>query len=107
MEEHNWSGPGITAGGATATPTVNLPGTYNLTVTAANGCTATANTTITQNTITPSVSTATSGVLNCSLTLVNASATTTTSPVSYNWTGAGITAGGATSTPTIKCRRNV
>ena len=98
---YNWSGPGITAGGATAIPTVNLPGTYNLTVTAANGCTATANTTITQNTITPSVSTATSGVLNCTLTSVNASATTTTSPVSYNWTGAGITAGGTTSTPTI------
>ncbi|MFY7884319.1 MAG: beta strand repeat-containing protein, partial [Dolichospermum sp.] len=98
---YNWSGPGITAGGATATPTVNLPGTYNLTVTAANGCTATANTTITQNTITPSVSTATSGVLNCTLTSVNASATTTTSPVNYNWTGLGITAGGTTSTPTI------
>ena len=98
---YNWSGPGITAGGATTTPTVNLPGTYNLTVTAANGCTATANTTITQNTITPSVSTATSGVLNCTLTTVTAAATTTTSPVSYNWAGAGITAGGATSTPTI------
>jgi hypothetical protein len=177
-----WSGPGITAGGATASPTVNLPGTYNLTVTAANGCTATAsysrlvqntttpvvtsaasntvsctNTTInvsatttstpvsyawsgmgiisptnistitvnqggtynytvtntsngcrtigsqsvSQNTTVPSVATATSGVLNCTLTTVTAAATTTTTPVSYTWTGPGITAGNTTSTPTI------
>lgn len=98
---YNWSGPGITAGATTSTPTVNLPGTYNLTVTAANGCTATANTSITQNTVTPSVSTATGGVLNCTLTSVNASATTTTSPVSYSWSGSGITSASTISTVTV------
>ena len=86
-----WSGPGITAGAATANPTINLPGTYNLTVTASNGCTATANTSVTQNTVIPSTNTNVSGTLNCTLTTVNASATTTTTPVTYNWTGAGIT----------------
>ncbi len=96
-----WSGPGITSGSTTAAPIVNLPGTYNLTVTAANGCTATANTSITQNTTTASVSTATSGVLNCTVTSINASATTTTTPVTYNWSGSGITSAANISTITV------
>lgn len=37
----SWSGPGIVSGGSTATPTVNVNGTYTLTVTdPSNGCTS-------------------------------------------------------------------
>jgi hypothetical protein len=35
-----WSGPGILSGGTTLTPTVNVTGTYSLTVTGPNGCLA-------------------------------------------------------------------
>jgi hypothetical protein len=57
----------------------------------ANGtCTNSATVAVTQNTATPSVLAA-GGALNCTLTTVNASATTTMTPVSYNWSGPGIT----------------
>lgn len=96
-----WSGPGIVSGSTTANPIVNQPGCYNLTVTAANGCTATATTCVTQNTIAPATNTNVSGTLNCTLTSVNASASTTTTPVSYNWSGAGITSATNISTITV------
>lgn len=99
---YSWTGPGIVSGGSTATPSVNLPGTYSLIVTSAAGCASPVSTvTITQNTIAPTVTSTVSAVLNCTLTSVNASATTTTSPVSYNWTGTGITAGSGTGTITV------
>lgn len=93
---YNWSGPGIVAGGATSSPTVNLAGTYVLTV-SASGCFTTTSISITGATP-PSVASSVNGVLNCSLTSVNASATTTSSPVSYNWSGPGITSGAGTGT---------
>src|SRR5262249_61434582 len=38
---YSWAGPGIVLGGTTATPTVNLAGTYTLTVSnTVNGCVA-------------------------------------------------------------------
>jgi gliding motility-associated-like protein len=98
-----WSGPGITSGGATATPSVNLPGTYVLTVTAANGCTATANTSVTQNTTAPTPGASNSTTLTCNTTTA---ALTGTGGGTYSWAGPGITAGGATSTPTINVAGN-
>ena len=94
---YNWSGPGITAGAGTGTITVNQGGTYNYTVTS-NGCNTIGSQVVSQNTVTPAVTPAVSGVLNCTVSSVNASATTTTTPVSYNWTGAGITSGAGTGT---------
>lgn len=96
-----WTGPGIVSGSTTANPTVNSAGTYSLQVTSAAGCTSTISTvSVSQNTIAPSTSTL-AGVLNCTLTSVNASATTTTSPVYYSWTGAGITSAANISTITV------
>ena len=92
---YNWSGPGITAGAATATPTINLPGTYNLTVTAANGCTATANTSVTQNTVIPSTTASNSSTLTCTTTTVSLIGGPAAG-VSYQWSGAGFS-GGTTS----------
>lgn len=87
-----WSGPGITAGAATATPTINLPGTYNLTVTAANGCTATANTSVTQNTVIPSTTASNSSTLTCTTTTVSLIGGPAAG-VSYQWSGAGFSGG--------------
>lgn len=92
---YNWSGPGITAGAATATPTINLPGTYNLTVTAANGCTATANTSVTQNTVIPSTTASNTSTLTCTTTTVSLIGGPAAG-VSYQWSGAGFS-GGTTS----------
>lgn len=98
---YSWSGPGIVSGGATATPTVNLPGTYSLIVTNA-GCPSLVSTvSVTQDNTPPSVSNGVSGVLNCTLTSVNVNASTAASPVSYNWSGTGITGGNGTGTITV------
>lgn len=99
---YNWSGPGIAAGTGTGTISVNLGGTYNYTVTNTNNnCTTVGSQAITQNTVSPNVSGANTGSLNCVITSVNASATTTTTPVSYNWFGPGITAGSGTGTISV------
>lgn len=98
---YNWSGPGITAGNTTASATVNQPGTYNYTVTnTANGCVRTGSQAVTQDLAQPSASSSASAVLTCTLTSVNAIASTTSTPVSYNWSGPGITGGSSTATIT-------
>lgn len=80
---YNWGG-GIT----TALRTVNSPATYTVTVTAANGCTATASSVITQNITAPAVNiNPTTATLNCT----NTTATLTAGgAATYNW-GGGIT----------------
>ena len=99
---YNWSGPGIVSGGTSSSPTVNQPGTYNYTVTnTGNGCSATGSQLITQNITPPSVSSSASAVLNCTLTNVNTIASTTTSPVSYAWSGPGVVSGGSTASATV------
>ena len=95
---YSWSGPGIVSGGATSTPTVNKAGTYTVIVTSVNGCTATANTTVSQNTVAPSPTASNTTTLTC---------TTTTASLTgggggtYSWSGPGIVSGGTTSTPTV------
>ncbi|MBP8033444.1 MAG: VCBS repeat-containing protein [Bacteroidia bacterium] len=98
---YNWSGPGIISGSITPNPIVNLPGCYNLTVTAANGCTAGVITCVSQNTISPTVTGGVSGTLTCATSTVNAFSTTTVTPVSYNWSGTGIVTGTGTGTITV------
>lgn len=97
-----WTGPGITAGAATATPTVNAAGTYTLTVTnTANGCSSTDQAVVTLNNSTPNASVASPSNLTCTTTTVNLLGSSTTPGVTYAWTGTGITAGAATATATV------
>lgn len=99
---YNWTGPGVVSGGTSSSPTVNQPGTYNYTVTnSSNGCSTTGSQAITQNITLPTVTSSVSAVLNCTLTSVNTVASTTTSPVTYNWTGPGVVSGGTTSSPAV------
>jgi hypothetical protein len=82
-----WSGPGILSGSTTTSPIVNLPGCYNLTVTAANGCTATASSCITQNTTTPSANAGLDQSLTCASTTVTLNGSAVPSSCTPVWTG--------------------
>lgn len=95
---YTWSGPGIVSGGNTASPVVNAAGTYTL-VGSASGCTSTPKTvTVNANNTAPSVTSSSSGTITCATPTVNAMVSTTTSPVSYNWSGSGIVSGASTAT---------
>lgn len=101
---YTWTAPtGGSVGSANtqSTSVMGIGGVYTLTiVNPTTGCTYSTTTTVIQNTIAPSVSGSTSGTLTCVNTTVTANATTTTSPVSYSWTGPGIVSGAATGTIT-------
>ena len=98
----SWSGPGIVSGGATATPTVNLLGTYTLTVTnPVNGCTATATVNVTQNITPPNANAGAAQILNCTVTSVALNGSSTTGGATFSWAGPGIVSGGATASPTV------
>lgn len=89
---YNWGG-GIT----TAANTVSSANTYTVTVTGANGCTATANSVINQN-ITPPV--ASISPASFTLTCSNTSTTLTASGGgTYNWGGGNTTASNNVSSP--------
>ncbi|MFM7217922.1 MAG: S8 family serine peptidase, partial [Bacteroidota bacterium] len=84
---YSWSGPGVLSGGATAQPTVNVAGTYTLTVTnPANGCTATDAAVVTQNVTLPNADAGPQNALTCSILEVNLNGSSTTAGAQYSWT---------------------
>ncbi len=81
---YSWSN-GTSIVGTSANLSVNLPGTYTVTVTGANGCTTTQTITITQTTAAPIVSIANApnaSELTCSLSSI---ALTATGGATYSW----------------------
>ncbi|WP_460984246.1 SdrD B-like domain-containing protein, partial [Spirosoma fluminis] len=86
---YRWVGPGgFTSTAASFGATV--AGTYSVTVTSANGCTATASTTVSQDITAPAgVAASNTGPLTCTLTTATVSVTTTTTGVTYRWVGPG------------------
>jgi gliding motility-associated-like protein len=81
---YSWSN-GTTVVGTAATLAVTLPGIYTVTVTAANGCTSTANSTITQNISTPVAgifNSSNATVLTCSQTSISLTAN---GGATYSW----------------------
>lgn len=103
----SWTGPGITSGGNTATPTVNQSGNYTLTVTnTSNGCSSADQVQVNQNTTLPDVSITPPGSLDCTNPSLILSANSLTSGVNFSWTGPGITSGGNTSSPAINAPGN-
>ncbi|UPK67184.1 T9SS type A sorting domain-containing protein [Chitinophaga filiformis] len=66
---------------------VNAPGKYYVTATAANGCTTRDSVTVTQNIVKPNLSVATPAVLTCNTTSVNLTASSTTANTTFTWTG--------------------
>jgi hypothetical protein len=83
---YGWTGPnGYNSN--LQNPTATAQGTYQLTVTnPASGCSATANTEVTQNTAAPNAA-AQGGTLTCASTSVALSGSSTTPGASYGWTG--------------------
>ena len=82
---YSWTN-GATSVGTGATLSATSPGTYTLTVTASNGCTATATQVITQNITAPGASiTSPYNQLNCSLTSFTLNATGNGSYIWTNW----------------------
>jgi hypothetical protein len=83
------------------TPTINAAGTYILTVTAPNGCTATDNVLVSIDNSEPDVNAGEDKLLNCSVTSVSLSGTTTAEGASYLWSGPGIVSGANTLNPVV------
>ncbi|MEK7257896.1 MAG: hypothetical protein AAB316_24270, partial [Bacteroidota bacterium] len=82
-----WAGPGGFSS-ASQNPTVSQTGTYTLTVTAANGCTASATAAVLQDAGLPDVS-ATGGTLNCNISTVQLDGGSATPGVGFLWSGPG------------------
>ncbi len=80
-----WVGPGNFTSNL-ATVTVSTIGTYTLTVTGPNGCTATANAPVDPDANVPNA-TASGGLLNCNVATVTLNGNTTTPGTTFAWTG--------------------
>jgi len=89
-----WSGPGITAANADVVdPSIGQPGSYVLLVTDNdNGCTTTAQTTVTQDIAIPTASAGNDLTLTCALATqaIDGAASSNGPLFSYVWTGPGI-----------------
>jgi len=82
---YSWTGPaGFTDAGATVT--VSEAGTYTVTATAANGCTDTADATVTQDSDTPSAI-ASGGQLDCTITEIQLFGSSDDPAATFAWTG--------------------
>jgi gliding motility-associated-like protein len=100
--DYLWSGASIVSGGSTSTATVDQAGTYTLTVTnSGNGCVNTATVSVTLNIAQPSLTPGADQVINCTITSVVVTATSSVTGLNYTWSGANIVSGGATSSATV------
>jgi ribosomal protein S9 len=88
---YEWSG-----GGTSSTKVVTTPGTYTVTVTAANGCSSTSSTIVNQDITSPTVTTSNDGPLTCSKTSVTLTAT---GGGIYQWSGGGTSSTKVVTTP--------
>ncbi|MBT1699259.1 T9SS type A sorting domain-containing protein [Fulvivirgaceae bacterium PWU4] len=86
--QYQWTGPGAFSS-TVYNPSVNVSGTYAVTVTdPANGCTSTSSVATQENKTEPGVDAAVlGGTLTCSLTAVFLEASSGTGGVQYSWTG--------------------
>ncbi|MEQ1745326.1 MAG: gliding motility-associated C-terminal domain-containing protein, partial [Saprospiraceae bacterium] len=92
------------SGQNTLAPIVSAPGNYLLTVqNQQNGCTATATTTVSQNTTPPVANATPAPTITCGQPQVPLSAATSTGQgtLSFAWSGGQIVSGGNTPTPTV------
>ena len=79
---YTWEGPGNPTG---SNPTVNMPGTYTLTVLSANGCTTTQEVTITQDDTAPTANIAAPAAIDCDNPTITLDGSGSSSGVTYLW----------------------
>jgi hypothetical protein len=84
---YGWSGPNNFAS-TVEDPLVSAPGLYTVLVTSANGCTATATVSVSQDITLPDVS-AVGDTLTCVVTTADLTGVSTTPGVTYLWSGPG------------------
>jgi len=101
---YSWSGPQAYTSTAQAPIITNavlaMAGAYNVTVTDANGCTATASTTVAINAA-PLANAGSGVVVTCANPQPSLNAAAIPAGDTYNWGGPGVISGGTTATPTV------
>lgn len=103
ITSYSWSpASGISSGANSATPVFTASGTYSCLLTAANGCTASAFVTVSDNTVVPSASTPTVNSISCANpnVIINPSYTPSTG-LTYTWTGTGIVGSSSNGSVTV------
>ncbi len=95
-----WTG-GVSSGVNSYTATASSANIYTLTATTLAGCARSATAQVVPSAGLPTVSASITNSLNCNMTTAQVIATTTTNPVSYSWTGSGITGGASTATASV------
>ncbi len=98
------NGGNLVSGTATATPTINQPGTYTLLVTnPTSGCTATDLVQIMANQQLPTITIASPALLTCLQTTATLSATATGNTLTYQWqtSGGSLVSGATSATPVV------
>jgi len=102
---YTWIGSGIVSGQNTLTPTVNQPGTYQLTVeNTQNGCTAQAIVPVGENKTPPAAAIAPPDVLTCTMTSLTLAGQPAGNGYTYAWTagnGGNIVSGADSPTPAV------
>lgn len=107
---YQWTGPNVAniVNANTPTPSIDVIGTYTLTVTNTdNNCSSTATVVVDENIIEPSVSIDTPASFDCDTDNVQLNATNnSTENFSYQWTGVGNITNATTLTPTVDAPGN-
>ncbi len=100
------TGGNIVSGNTTASPVVNQAGTYNVTITnTTNGCTATDQMFVTNNTTLPTASAGADQILTCivNFTTINGTGSSAGANITYDWStvGGNIISGHTTASPLV------
>ena len=98
-----WTGPGGRAVGCEQAVRATAPGTYTVTVTGANGCSASASVVVEQDIAPPVVRATVDGTITCDQTAVTLAAEVTSGrgPYTYAWTKPGVDLVGSGSSITV------
>ncbi len=98
----NWTGPNVCGSTSSFTTNACASGTYTITVTDNNnGCSSSATINVIPDVNLPVVVANSNGTITCSTNTVEIVATTTSSPVSYTWSGSGIISGANTASAVV------
>lgn len=100
LASYSWSGPQGNISTNAALIAAPVKGSYKVTVTGSNGCTATASAVVVKDSIAPAnVAAVSLGIINCTTSQVTVTGSSTTPNVTYLWSGPNISAG--TTTPSV------